>query len=417
MAGMSKFLPARFRPTGTGAGGVAESFAVVPGARVENVRQLVVKLAWMLLWMVYLYYPVEDLLGDEHTLAGKIAGWIALTLFLAAYLGMVAVRSMASPHWHGGLAVAAVMLLIALVTSLSFGVPWLVLFTYTSVCVGAVLPPRLGLIGVAGITAIAVLIALLIHTERDTMAAIVLPCFLSGLAMNGLQRLISTMRELREARATVAHLAASEERLRLARDLHDLLGHSLSLITIKAQLAGRLLDQEKGEAGRAQVDDIEQVARQALTDVREAIGGFRRPTLAVELAAARSALTAAQITVEADPAIADPQPGLEAPEAAVLAWALREAVTNVVRHGQGATRCGIGLDRTWEEDGSRFAVLEVSDNGRGPGKSAAGNGLSGLQERLALVGGRLETGTGVRGRGFRLRALVPVRAVADSVPE
>ncbi|MER5863955.1 sensor histidine kinase [Kitasatospora sp. NPDC002040] len=409
----------RFRPvsTGSGAVGVTDSFAVVPGARVENVRQLVVKLAWMSLWMIYLYYPVEDLLGDEHALAGKIAGWAALILFLAAYLGMVAVRSMASPHWRGGLAVAGVMLLLALVTSLTFGVPWLVLFTYTAVCVGAVLPARMGLIGVAGITATAVCVAVVIGTERDTMAAIVLPCFLSGLAMNGLQRLISTMRELREARATVAHLAASEERLRLARDLHDLLGHSLSLITIKAQLAGRLLDSGQAETGRAQVTDIEQVARQALTDVREAIGGFRRPTLAVELAAARSALTAAQIAVEADTAIADPQPDLDGPEAAALAWALREAVTNVVRHGQGATRCAIGLDRTWEGDGSRFAVLEVSDNGRGAGKSFAGNGLSGLEERLALVGGRLDTGPGPRGKGFRLRALVPVRTVADSLPE
>jgi two-component system sensor histidine kinase DesK len=220
------------------------------------------------------------------------------------------------------------------------------------------------------------------------------------------------MRELREARATVAHLAAAEERLRLARDLHDLLGHSLSLITLKSELAGRFMDQDRQEAARAQVADIENVARQSLIDVREAVGGYRRPTLAVELAAAKTALAAAQVTLEADPSVAEGRPGLGGEEAGALAWALREAVTNVVRHGEGATVCTVSMDETWDGEGARYAVLEVSDNGRGPGKSGPGNGLSGLEERLALVDGRLETGVGRRGKGFLLRALVPLRAVA-----
>ncbi len=119
--------------------------------------------------------------------------------------------------------------------------------------------------------------------------------------------------------------------------------------------------------------------------------------------------------------MADGNPGLGGQETGALAWALREAVTNVVRHGEGATVCTVTMDETWEDDGQRYAVLEVADNGRGPGKSGPGNGLSGLEERLALVDGHLWTGAGARGKGFRLRAFVPVRAVsvptADSVRE
>jgi two-component system sensor histidine kinase DesK len=219
------------------------------------------------------------------------------------------------------------------------------------------------------------------------------------------------MRELRETREVAAHLAAAEERLRLARDMHDLLGHSLSLITLKSELAGRFMDAGKTEQARGQVADIESVARQSLTDVRAAITGYRKPSLSVELAAARTALATTGVTLEAPSTLAEEYPGLGAPEAETLAWALREAVTNVIRHAEGATQCTVVLDETWDEDGSRFVVLEINDNGRGPGKALPGNGLAGLDERLALVGGRLETSPGRHGKGFRVRALVPLGPV------
>ncbi|MFJ1706502.1 sensor histidine kinase [Kitasatospora sp. NPDC088346] len=397
------------------------SFGTVPGAPVENRRQLLVKLSWMSLWMIYLVYPVKDLTGGGHGTAAVVAGSLALAVFVAAYLSLVAIRSTRPDGWYGKYVAVAGMLVIAIVTSFTLGESWLTLFTYTSVCVATVLPAGLGVRGVIAVTLLTLAIALLVRAESDTLVAILLPCFLSGLAMTGLQRLISTMRELREARATVAHLAASEERLRLARDLHDLLGHSLSLITIKSELAGRFLDQDKQTEARAQVADIEKVARQSLIDVREAVSGFRRPTLPVELAAARTALATAQVDLEVDRAVAEGRPGLGAEEAGALAWALREAVTNIVRHGEGATVCTVTLDEVWEGDGERYAVLEVADDGRGPGKSGPGNGLSGLSERLALVGGRLESGAGPRGKGFRIRALVPLRTVpvgaADSLRE
>ena len=413
MAHMPDTLPDP-RPDHHGeAGREPVSYGNIPGAVVENRRQLLVKLAWMLLWMIYLVYPVKDLTGGRHSPAATVAGWAALVGFLAAYVALVAFRSTRPDGWRGKYPLVAVMLALAVATSFGLGEAWLTLFTYASVCVAVVLPARLGLRGVLATTALALVVALLSHADHDTLVAIILPCFLGGVAMTGLQRLISTMRELREARATVAHLAASEERLRLARDLHDLLGHSLSLITLKSELAGRLLDADRPEAARAQVADIEQVARQSLIDVREAVSGFRRPTLPVELAAARTALATAQVTLEAAPELAGSWPGLGSEESGALAWALREAVTNIVRHGDGATLCTVTADRSWEGDGAQYAVLEITDDGPGPGKSAPGNGLSGLAERLALVGGRLESGPGPRGRGFRLRALVPLRTVSE----
>ncbi|WP_329583211.1 sensor histidine kinase [Kitasatospora sp. NBC_01250] len=382
----------------------------VPGGPVDNRRQLLVKLCWMLLWAFYLVYPIKDLTGSHHGPAAKAFGWAALAGFLGCYVTLVLFRSMRGIRWRGSYPLVAVMAVLAPATSLGLGTDWLVMFNYLAVAVGAVLVPRLALAGVATVTGAMAVTALSLSQDLGTIGELALPAFLGGAAMIGMQRLVGVMRELRDARETVAHLAAAEERLRLARDMHDLLGHSLSLITLKSELAGRFMEAGQQEAARAQVTDIEQVARESLTDVRAAITGYRRPTLPVELSAARRALSTVGVTLEAPAALAEDRPGLGAAEAETLAWALREAVTNIVRHAQGATLCTIGLDETWDGEGGRYAVLEITDNGAGPGKSGPGNGLSGLDERLALVGGRLETSPGQHGKGFRIRALVPLGA-------
>ncbi|MFD8786831.1 sensor histidine kinase [Kitasatospora sp. NPDC059599] len=393
------------------AGAERASFMSVPGSPVETRRQLVVKVSWMLLWMTYLAYPAGDLVSGGHSAADRVFGWCCLAGFVAAYVLLVIFRSQSGMRPRACRVIVATMIVLASVAPFVLGDAFLTLFIYASVCVAIITPANyaLGALGaMAGLTAA---VGLLSGVDTDNIATFTLSAFLAGVAMTGLQRLVATMKELREARAAVAHLAASEERLRLARDLHDLLGHSLSLITLKSELAGRFMDAGADEKARAQVADIEQVARQSLIDVREAVTGFRRPTLPVELAAARTALGAAQVRLEAAPELVDSWPGLADEEAGALAWALREAVTNIVRHGEGATVCTVTADESWEEHGGRYAVLEVADNGRGPGKSQPGNGLSGLEERLALVGGRLETGPGERGKGFRMRASVPLRTV------
>lgn len=190
------------------------------------------------------------------------------------------------------------------------------------------------------------------------------------------------------------HLA-DQERLRLARDLHDLLGHSLSLITIKSQLAHRLLASGDTERAATEISDVERVARESLQDVRHAVDGYRQPGLTSALAGARAALAAAGIetTIEAN------AEALPTAVDAALAWAVREGVTNVVRHSH-ATTCSIRLTREGPE-----ARLEITDNGPPASMNAPGNGLRGLEERAAARGGRVDAGPLPDG-GFRLHMSV-----------
>src|ERR1700694_3352501 len=204
------------------------------------------------------------------------------------------------------------------------------------------------------------------------------------------------------AREQLAGLGVGEERLRFARDLHDLLGHSLSVIALKSELAGRLIKSAPGLAAH-EVEDIETVARQALREVREAVAGYRQPTLAAELAGANEALAAAGIEYHVDQDHTPLPPAVEA----VLAWTVREGVTNVMRHSQ-ATRCAIRIINV-----DRHATVEVVDDGRG-GVPEAGSGLRGLQERVVERGGTL-TAESLPHEGFRLRVTLPLPEVAIPV--
>ena len=210
--------------------------------------------------------------------------------------------------------------------------------------------------------------------------------------------------ELLAARHEVARLAVADERARISRDLHDTLGHSLSLIALKSELARKLLPTDPGRA-QGEIEDVERAAREALAAVRETVSGYRRPTLDGELANAREALAAAAIGVDID---ASPGPLPEAVESA-LAWTVREAVTNVVRHS-GAThvRVSVGRDGDW-------AAAGVVDDGRGresptsasQTEAQRGSGLRGLAERIEALGGRFEAGP-LEGGGFRLAVRLPI---------
>ncbi|MFC9082532.1 sensor histidine kinase [Streptomyces sp. NPDC057062] len=374
------------------------------GQSPSNRPELLRKSLWIGVWLVFLSSPVHDLAAGNHAAAGTVAGWLGLVAFVGVYL-MLVFRNMGRPSsrpFAGGLIVVLAVLAAAL--SFSLGSAWLGLFVYVSVACGATLPLRTAYWTIP-VTAAAMLLIALRLGEDDLWSLVVL-VLLIGYAMTGVGQLIRTTIELRKARATVAQLAANEERLRLARDLHDLLGHSLSLITLKSELAGRMLPGHPDKAAQ-QVADIEQVSRQALVDVREAVTGYRRPRLAAELAGAQVALTAAGVTaqVPAEPDLA----GVPEDNGSALAWALREAVTNVVRHS-GAERCTVEVLRRQTLDGP---VLElcVEDNGSGGSGRAPGNGLTGLTERLEKVGGTLEAGR-VK-HGFRLVARVPADSGAD----
>ena len=220
-----------------------------------------------------------------------------------------------------------------------------------------------------------------------------------GSAM-GLRYLLSTLAALRAARTEIVQHATDNERARISRDLHDLLGNSLSLITLKGELATRLLPE--GAPGLDEVRDMLSLSREALRQVREAVSGYRQPTLSTELTAARVALEAGGVEVE----IKQDVGALNRETEAVLGWVVREATTNVIRHS-GAKRCRIAFSR----DPGHVQVDVINDGWRVP-QSPAGNGLRGLAERLAAVGGEVEA-TAQPDGGFRLRATVPTPVSAD----
>ena len=195
-------------------------------------------------------------------------------------------------------------------------------------------------------------------------------------------RVRETNSELRSAREEIEHLARVAERERIARDLHDVLGHTLTLITLKSALAARIAEREPTRAAE-EMRDVERVSRDALQEIRSALAGSRDAGLAREIASAETMLKAAGVTVEQ---ALSPVP-LTASEEAALALAIREAVTNIVRHS-GASSCRITLT---DDGGTRSLAIE--DDGRGK-REPDGNGLTGMRERVKALGGQLAVDVG-----------------------
>lgn len=217
------------------------------------------------------------------------------------------------------------------------------------------------------------------------MASVVISALIGAITIQARARELTNAR-LRLAQDEVARLAKVAERERIARDLHDLLGHSLSVVVLKSELTRKLMTRDPARAAE-EIAEIEKIARQGLADVRQAITGYRSSGLAAEIEHVRDTLTEAGIdtTIEARP-----MPLAPAQETA-LSLALREAATNVIRHA-AATKCHI---KFYAQDGS--ALMEVQDDGRG-GDAPFGNGLTGMRERIQELGGMLrrETACGTR---------------------
>jgi len=268
-----------------------------------------------------------------------------------------------------------------------------VFITYAACFLGQSGEPRIGFRYLGALLALTGLESWLFHFPADFwLFALIFAALMGSVSIHYAQRRRLTDKLIR-AHEQAEHLAKIAERERIARDLHDLLGHTLSVIVLKSELAAKLAEKDVTRAV-SEIRDVERISRDALAQVRDAVRGYRSGSFESEVRQAREALEAAGVQVEAS---LQP-PSLTPSQESVFALALREAVTNVVRHAQ-ATVCRLSLRR----DGP-YCELEIADNGRG-GSLVEGSGLSGMRERVEALGGILER-DGSHGTLLRIR--VPV---------
>ena len=357
--------------------------------------------------IVFVAYPILVLLTRRPPLIEGLLVLAGTGLFVG--LLTFAARPPGSPSRSSPVGPVIVILLLfvsSLLVVRDPGSGFYPFFFYASAGASALLPARraVALMALAGLVGgVAFYLAM-----QDVVGALVqgLSVTIIGVTVFSASELRRTNRDLVEARGELARLAVADERVRIARDLHDTLGQSLSVITLKSELAGRLLPEDPVRA-QAEVRDIEVVAREAMASVRETVVDSRRPTLEGELAAARKAHVAADIA----PSIEAAADGLPPVVDAVLAWTVREGVTNAVRHsGARRVRIQIGRQGAWAE-------ASITDDGGAEhqatsAQAGAGSGLTGLSERVAALGGRFEAGP-ISGGGFRINVSLPLEPVAS----
>ncbi len=415
-------------------------------------RRRVKMVAWSSVWLVVLGSPASHIWHGNDRPAWVAAG--VLATFVALYLTLLWVQSDPTRGMPVKLALLAPLVGIALASSLEYRQTWPFLFFFVSVAVAVTLPPNRAVFGIMGVTVVDAIVVSRPGLGETNTGSQIVGVFMAGLLVMFIFRMIRLITELNAAREELARLAVADERLRFARDLHDLLGQTLSLIVVKSEAVRRLVHHDADAAAR-ESGDIELVSRQALAEVREAVTNYRDRSLENELEGARVALLAAGIEATIHHGAERLPDAIES----VLGWTVREGVTNVVRHSNGR-HCAIDVR---QHNGN--AVLEICDDGSseaGPaegrdaatgggggdhdragadpagadpagadpagadpaladpvvadhadgiraelGGDRAGNGLRGLAERLAAAHGRLEAGRRPDG-GFRLAVTVPL---------
>ncbi|WP_307830992.1 sensor histidine kinase [Nucisporomicrobium flavum] len=377
---------------GDGAGGAGGSGVTVAlgGPRA--------RFGWLFaaVWLFYLSENLSALTARGNDWQRDL-GLAALAGFGALYLAMVSwfsragsrqARLRGSPRVWAGLA-AMLALTVAQVPGAGFHA--LTCLVYVASTAMASLPLVQAAPFAASLAVAAEVLAWRMPGWEDNGYG--LGVLLGSAAVWGLRLAGERQARLAVAQEELAVMAVQQERARIAADLHDILGHSLTVVTVKAELAQRLLDVDV-ERARRELRDLEVLARDALSDVRATAMGVRGISLPGEIAAARAALAAAHVVAEL-PGAADEVPTRVRE---LFAWTIREAVTNVVRHS-GASRCVVRLS-----PGS----VEIVDDGPGDGPPAPdGQGLAGLRRRAEAAGARLVVGRRADGPGFRVRVEVP----------
>src|SRR6202171_1027233 len=366
-----------------------------------NARVIKLGRLFMVAWLAFFIYPIGAFLTDGFDLETRIYGLLLLAV-LALIWAWFWTRIIAGPDHRYMVPTIVAATLILVVFTLRTPPKYGSLFLYAVILGGAAFPWRRAVPTVILLSVLAAMIELIRGESVTASTGQFLNDLLVGFAAVAGRLLVEANQQLSQAREQIARLAVGEERLRFARDLHDLLGHSLSVIALKSELAGRLIKTAPGLAAH-EIEDIEKGARDALREVREAVTGYRQPALAAELAGAHEALSTVGIEYHVDQDRTSFPPAVEA----VLAWTVREGVTNVMRHS-GARRCAIRIIKKHGQ-----ATVEVIDDGRG-GIPQAGSGLRGLAGRVGERGGSL-TAEPLPHEGFRLRVTLPLPEVLAPV--
>jgi len=397
-------------------------------------RRLVIRV----LLAIFLLLPVAALLRSHpHHPTGNTGFLIVGTVAFVVLVDRTVLVQMPQPGRYERWQWALLPLVVTLGAALFAvgGMSWIAALAVASAGLGRITPDgRPTVIGLLCCTAIAVAISAATGLGYGNTIVAGGVVALGNLLAHSAERRNTLMYRLKETRAELARAAVAEERLRISRDLHDLLGHSLSLITLKAELAGRVIGTDPERAAR-EIAELETVARRSLSEVRQAVTSYRQPSLAAELVSSRRILASAGIDcrVRAPGAYS-----LPSSVDALLAWTVREGATNIVRHAAakhaqivievtdteasaGLSDDGIGPSANGAVPGTvageTAAGPDAAGAGAHPGVApAAGSGLAGLAERAARLGGTLSAGAG-RDGGFWLRVSVPLTASAGEPAE
>ena len=343
-----------------------------------------------LIGLLYQISVLGSLWASDGDLATKLAATALLAVVYAAFLALPPLL-----WWEGervrliGIA-CYFALTLALVPFIGIAACWT--WVYVACVVGMVIARFALATGIIlGLGALQLLIFVLAGTFEDDWYIALITVSI-GVMMSAFARQIDALRRLRNAQGEIARLAVVEERARFSRDMHDVLGHSLTVVTVKSELARRLIPSDPARA-EEELADIERLTRSALADLRAAVAGYREMSLSTELAAAQAGLAAADIQAHL------PRNGEEvAPDLRELfGWVLREGVTNVIRHSRS--------QNCWVRVGPDS--LEIEDDGRGPAAGQApvgaagverqGSGIAGLTARAEASGATVSVAEGPRG--------------------
>jgi two-component system sensor histidine kinase DesK len=381
---------------------------------------------WGGVWLVYLVPAFVEALRPEHSTPAKVVGFALLLAFGLTYIAaMLAAwdrnddgEGMPKNLWASeidplSLRIGLALIVLAVASVVVVGEQGVGTFVFLSPVAASILPGRWAPYGIAAAAVATIggeLVARRYGADSAQLGGVLSSGFaalMAGFITLGVRRMRLVVWELQVARAGAEKLASAEERVRIARDLHDVLGHSLTVISMRSQLAGKLVERGEMERAGEEIRAVEELSRTAMSDVREAVAGYRIRPFAAELAAAEATLHDAGVAVQVERSAQQlPAAGEEA-----LGFVVREGVTNVLRHSS-ARSCAISVRHT-----PQSVVVEVVDDGRGTGApvypiaddgapaGGDGSGLRGLAERVAAAGGRLSAGDGPTG-GFVLRAEV-----------